>query len=64
MPDILAPAISPVTFKEASDAGPATIRLPVVEIELTVIIELTASVLRVNVDNVPVALEVNTIIVE
>ena len=43
---------------------PATIRLPVVLIELTVINELTKSVLRVNVDNVPVAIEFNARSVE
>ena len=57
------PTILPLTFIEESDVVPATKRLPV-DIELTVISELTVSVLRVNVDNVPVALEVSTIIVE
>ena len=63
MPNILLPMISPLTFIEESDACPATKRL-FVDTELTVISELTVSVLRDNVDNVPVALEVKTIIVE
>ena len=60
----LVAVMSPITFREASDVCPPTIRLPLVDIELTVISELTVSVLSVNVDNVPVALEVRTIIVE
>ena len=52
-----------LTFREPSCAGPVTNRVSV-DIELTVISELTISVLRLNVDNVPVALDVKTIIVE
>ena len=55
--------ISPITFREESVVSAATKRL-FVDIELTVISELTVSVLRLNVDNVPVALDVKTIIVE
>jgi hypothetical protein len=58
--DTVVATISPVTFRDARDAGPVTKRLPVVDIELVVINELTVSVLRDNVDNVPVALEVRT----
>ena len=54
---------SPLTFRVPSDVGPVTKRL-FVDIELTVISELTVSVLILNVDNVPVALDVKTIIVE
>ena len=49
-----------MTFSDAREAGPVTKRLPVVDIELVVINELTVSVLRDKVDNVPVVLEVRT----
>ena len=54
---------SPLTFREPSCVAPATNKVSV-DIELTEISELTISVLRLNVDNVPVALDVKTIIVE
>ena len=57
------PTTSPLTFRVPSCVGPVTNRVSV-DIELTVISELTVSVLRLNVDNVPVALDVKTIIVE
>ena len=63
MPVILLATITPITFREESLVSDAKNRL-IVDIELTVISELTVSVLRLNVDNVPVALDVKTIIVE
>ena len=64
MPVILAATISPITFREVRNVCPPTIRLPFVDIELTVISELTVNVLSVNVDSVPIALEVKDSIVE